>query len=219
MAEGIVSSHSLLVASQNVQPSQLVSELPAVAVNSVNRSSAHNEEMKIAWRYQNMRVIDTSPTGGQTFGHYYDLSKTMDKEVLESASIKYWDGESLRYGAESFENKAYSDLLKTVHQTMKDGQFLISDEPEKRNVLRIAIHSLGSRLWHSEREEKTSGDLLKFFYCLKSLLRNAYAVAVVTVPARHLENSVNCCLNGVASYFLAVAMMVIRFITLSGRVG
>ncbi|XP_015522053.1 elongator complex protein 4 isoform X1 [Neodiprion lecontei] len=189
MAEGVVSSHQLLVASQDLKPTQLVAELPAVAVDSITCPPPQDEKMQIAWRYQNMRKIDTSPTGGQPFGHYYDLTKTINKNIVEAASIKHWDGSDVRYTAESFGNNAYVDLLKTVQESIKDGQFSISSEPEKRNILRIAIHSLGSRLWLNEKEETMTGDLLKFFYCLKSLLRNAYAVAMVTIPAHHFDNS------------------------------
>lgn len=191
MAEGVVSSHPLLVASQNVKPSQLVSELPAVAVSSSVRPAAQDERMEIAWRYQNMKIIESSPLGGQAFGHFYDLSKTMDKETLDAASIRRWDGETLKYKAESFTNQAYVDLLKTIQETIKNGKFEVSSEPDKRNVLRIAIHSVGSRLWINDEDEKTSGDILRFFYSLKSLLRNSYAVAMVTVPTQHLDNSVS----------------------------
>ncbi|XP_012255806.2 elongator complex protein 4 [Athalia rosae] len=189
MAEGVVSSHSLFLASQSSKPAQLLSELPAVTTNSVACPTGPDEQMKIAWRYQNMKIMESSPSAGQTFGHYYDLTKTMNKELIEKVNVKIWDGETLKYRAESFENPAYIDLLKNIQETMKDGKFLLSSEPEKRNILRIAIHALGSRLWLNDKEESTSRDILKFFYCLKSLLRNAYAVAMVTVPTHHFNNA------------------------------
>ncbi|XP_015595052.1 elongator complex protein 4 [Cephus cinctus] len=191
MAEGIVSSHSLLIASRDTKPTQLLAELPAVAVSSSTKSKtqATDEQMKIAWRYQNMKIVDASPTGGQVFGRFYDLTKTMDSADIEHADIIKWDGNDLKCKAESFENNAYVDLLKTVQETLKHGQFLVSDNPEKRKILRIAIQSLGSRLWLCNTEESTRCDLLKFLYCFRSLLRSSYAVATITVPAQNFDNT------------------------------
>lgn len=193
MAEGIVTSQPLLVASQNVEPSEFVSELPAVITNTEPQAEVTNthEQIRIAWRYQNMKLVDSSPGGSQAFGHFYDLTKSMQQEFLQAADITKWHENSLQTQNTLFENPAYADLLNTIQRTLETGEYLISKTPEKRKILRIAIHSLGSRLWLCDREDSTHRDLLKFFYCFRALLRNSYAVGLITIPVNNFGNNVS----------------------------
>ncbi|EZA51157.1 hypothetical protein DMN91_005127 [Ooceraea biroi] len=195
MAEGIVTSQPLLVASNDVETAQLVSELPAVtnddAESDKRPEDKTDKEMKIAWRYQNMKMVDSSPEGGQTrgFGHYYDLSSTMQEDLIKTANIKHWHACYWPDQNHMFTNKAYYDLLRTIQRTLHEGQYFLSETPRERNILRIALHSLGSRLWLSDRDRSSNDDLVKFFYCFRTLLRNSYAVGVTTVPFYNFEHS------------------------------
>ncbi|XP_067215045.1 elongator complex protein 4 isoform X2 [Linepithema humile] len=192
MAEGVVTSQPILIASQDHQPSQFMSELPAV----INDSECHtktvdngNEQMKIAWRYQNMKLVDSSPAEDHTFGHFYDLTKSMQPDLLEHADIKQWHESNLQEQNNIFENTAYTDLLRTIQEILRDGQYFISDTPDKKRILRIAIHCLGSRLWLSDTETSSNHDLLKFLYCFRALLRNSYAVGIITTPVNNFDNT------------------------------
>ncbi|XP_018353520.1 PREDICTED: elongator complex protein 4 [Trachymyrmex septentrionalis] len=200
MAEGVVVSQPILIASQDVQPSHLVSGLPAVIDNSeelLHTKTTNNEDepMKIAWRYQKMKVVDSTPTGGQIFGHYYDLTKQMQKDLLEHADIKQWEFDEEmtldENSSHTFKNAAYTDLLCNVEKTLRDGQYFLSEPSEQKTkkILRIAIHSLGSRLWLSDTEEYSDSDLLKFLYCFRALLRNSYAVGIVTIPVNNFNSN------------------------------
>jgi len=196
MAEGVVVSQPVMIASQDVEPSQFVSGLPAVVEDSKERTKTTNnvdEPMKIAWRYQNMKVVDATPTGGQIFGHYYDLTKPMQQDILERADIKQWqNNEETLDKNNKFKNAAYTDLLCTIERTLRDGQhFLFEALNEKTKILRIAIHSLGSRLWLSDTEKDSNCDLLKFLYCFRALLRQSYAVGIVTIPVNNFDNTVS----------------------------
>lgn len=196
MAEGVVVSHPVLIASQDVQTSQLVSGLPAVLDSDERTTNRNNvdEPMKIAWRYQNMKMVDPTPTGGQIFGHYYDLTKVMQQDLLERADIKQWQNneETTLNKNNKFENAAYTDLLCTIERTLREGQYFISEAPNKKvKILRIATHSLGSRLWLGNTEKNSNRDLLKFIYCFRALLRQSYAVGVITVPVNNFDNSVS----------------------------
>ncbi|KAJ8878932.1 hypothetical protein PR048_019535 [Dryococelus australis] len=77
-----------------------------------------------------------------------------------------------------FSNPAYRDLLDMVQQRITAGSFGVLDAVEKRNVLRLAVLSLGSPLWYS-----SPTDLQLFLYCLRALLRSAYAICMVTIPS------------------------------------
>lgn len=191
MAEGIVTSQPILVASQDVEPSKFVSELPAV-VNDLDlqTETTNLEDMKIAWRYQNMRVVDSSPTGNQVFGHFYDLTKSMQQEFLEQADIKEWHRDNVEGQNTMFENTAYADLLCNIQETLRNGKYSINETPENRKILRIAIHSLGSRLWLCNTTDSSYRDLFKFLYCTRALLRNSYAVCLITTPVITFGNNV-----------------------------
>lgn len=193
MAEGVVTSQSLLVASQDTKPSELVSGLPAVINDSEpeKRMANVDEQMKIAWRYQNMKMVDSSPKGSQTFGHFYDLTKSIQQELLEQTDIKEWHENNVQRQSNIFENSAYTDLLCTIQETLENGQYFISETPEKRKILRIAIHSLGSRLWLCDTENSSHQDLSKFLYCFRALLRSSYSVGLITIPVNNFENAVS----------------------------
>lgn len=190
LAEGIVSTHSLFVASQDIRPDQLISELPAVVTNPTNHQETQiiDEKMQIAWRYQNMKIIDS--TNNQTLGHYYDLTKKMDKDTINTVKITKWDGENLKWDLSGFKNQAYVDLLKSIQEILKLDEFYVSANPKKRNILRIVIHSLGSRLWICDKDEDTQADLLKFFYYFRALMRSSYAVAAISVPSKNFQTNV-----------------------------
>lgn len=191
MAEGVVTAQPLLIGSKDIKTSHLVSEMPAVITDtkSIDEPSNSDEQMKIAWRYQNMKAIDPSPIGGQFFGHFYDLTKTMEKEVIEKADITQWYDDSCPVKDKIFNNTTYTNLLKCIQETLKKGQYSLLETPEKRQVLRIAIHSLGSRLWWSDSEDESHQDLLKFLYYFRAILRYSYAVGVITVPTEYFDKS------------------------------
>ncbi|KAI4501778.1 hypothetical protein M0802_003113 [Mischocyttarus mexicanus] len=184
IAEGIVSNHPLLIASQDTELSTLLSKIPAPITDTISEPNIESmdERMKIAWRYQNLRTVDSSPTGSRVFGHFYDLTKSMDKKVIDDANITQWNKPMKNMKNSFFENAAYEDLLKTIAKTLKSGKFFISDEPDKRNVLRISIDSLGSRMWFSDSRNNIYENISKFLYCLRALLRNSFAVASISIP-------------------------------------
>ncbi|KAL6256925.1 hypothetical protein P5V15_011860 [Pogonomyrmex californicus] len=195
IAEGVVVSQPILIASQDTESSRFASNLPEFIGDSdyYAETTPHNTDeipMKIAWRYQNMKTVNPIPQG-QTFGHYYDLTKRMQPELLERADIKQWQyNEEMTVDKNNkFENAAYADLLYTIEKTLREGHYFISETPDEKKILRIAIHSVGSRLWLADTETGSNRDLLKFLYCFRSLLRNSFAVGVITVPVINFENA------------------------------
>ncbi|XP_017789176.1 PREDICTED: elongator complex protein 4, partial [Habropoda laboriosa] len=194
MAESVVTNQPLLIASKDTKPTQFVSEIPAVAEDTKKfdplsyKKYKKDEEMQIAWRYQHMHLMHTLIKGNY-FGHYYDLTKPMKKEVIEKADITQWYDDSCPEKDSGFNNKAYTKLLVHIQETLKKGQYSISENPPKRQILRVVIHSLGSKSWFSDSEDDTHKDLLKFLFLFRALLRYHYAVGMVTVPTEVLDNS------------------------------
>lgn len=190
IAEGVVCEHPLFIASRDIEPNDLLSDLPALITDPISKPEMHtsDEQMKIAWRYQNLRTVDSSPMDGCSFGHYYDLTKSMDTEIIDKANITKWHEPEMNEKSYAFENLAYEDLLKSIARTLKTEKCYMADEVDKRKVLRISIGSLGSRLWLCDSEENTSKDILKFLYCLRSLIKHSFAVATISVPVENYDN-------------------------------
>ncbi|XP_069679227.1 elongator complex protein 4 [Periplaneta americana] len=190
LAEGAVCGHSLLVASLDSKCQSLVEELPApVQYDDAHPEVDADDKMTIAWRYQNMRAVQSSPTS-TSFGHHFDISKIMDSQTLKEANICYWTGPTVESKAEGrFTNSSYSDLLSLIQGKIEEGEFGIASNPEKRNILRIAVHSLSSPLWSEETQGSQFSDLVLFLYCLRSLLRSAYAVCMLTVPSHLFQDT------------------------------
>lgn len=91
----------------------------------------------------------------------------------------------------TFSNPAYHDLLESIKNKIRIGQFGVNDKPERRSILRIGIHALGSPMWLCDSSEgfmiPQNRDLNMFIYCLRALARSAFAIAFVTVPSHLLE--------------------------------
>ncbi|XP_050298855.1 elongator complex protein 4 [Anthonomus grandis grandis] len=206
LAEGLVSKHSLFVASQDVNPTYIVRNLPAVIESDPEKNDEVAQQinscdkLKIAFRYQN---VSKSPESQKMshFGHHFDLSKSISLSDIENSDIFYWTGQRIEGGFNTFLNPAYNDLLKSIRNKIKDGHFFLKDNPEKKTILRIGIHSLGSPMWLSPKKsiyslERHSQDLHMFIFCLRALVRSAHAVAMITIPSYlYDEDSVNRCIH------------------------
>ncbi|KAJ8958241.1 hypothetical protein NQ318_017384 [Aromia moschata] len=200
LAEGVVSKHSIFIASQDVNPSSIIKELPAVIESEpdleskVSKSSNGSDKMKIAFRYQNLPTSDSSTSTMKHIGHYFDISKNMSFSDIENSDICYWTGQRIENGSKTFSNPAYNELLKSIKNRIKEGKFFLKDNPGKRSILRIGIHCLGSPMWLPHRKSlhsiDSSRDLDMFIFCLRALVRSAFAVAVITVPT-HLYHEVS----------------------------
>lgn len=128
LAEGVLSNQALHVCSKDIDPSRLVcigdstvivykkrkgerfvillalqiNELPGPVEQETSDPSGEgnrDEEMTIAWRYQNMKVVSSVCTSQLHFCHYFDLMKTIDEGLIKDSDISYWtnkEGEFLK---------------------------------------------------------------------------------------------------------------------------
>lgn len=189
-AESVMTGHSLLLSSADLDPETLLQELPGPIIDDhVDEPTQKDDDnMKIAWRYRHLPRFQSSPAGIK-FGNYYDLTKTMPTDLVETISICKLEGSKLGHSftKSSNNNPKYSDLLKQIQEHINAGQFSTTDKPEKRNVLRIAIHSLGSPLWGENGGLKANEDydpsLPRFLLGLRAVLRTAFAACMLTVPS------------------------------------
>ncbi|NXT07668.1 ELP4 protein, partial [Prunella fulvescens] len=207
LAEGIVCGHDLFVASAKEHPDNILKELPAPLLDdscgkelgdeaAAVKSEDFQDSMKIAWRYQNLPKIETSPTTYTRFGHYYDISKKMPPELCQSAKLhSFYLHEELPFEPKMKTwnmNSGYARLLQCIQRIISQEGFDGSDPQKKqRNVLRIGIQSLGSILWGDDvccsDPPEDPQSLTKFLYVLRGLLRKSLSACIITVPAHLIQ--------------------------------
>ncbi|NXP50940.1 ELP4 protein, partial [Heliornis fulica] len=207
LAEGVVCGHELFVASAKEHPDNILKELPAPLLDDSHKKELGEEatvvkpediqdSMKIAWRYQNLPKMETSPTTSTKFGHYYDVSKTMSPELFQP--IK-WHSFYLPEEFSSpkkkahYMNSAYTRLLESIQRIISQEGFDCSDAQKKqKNILRIGIQNLGSMLWGddicSSDTPEDIHSLTKFLYVLRGLLRKSLSACIITVPTHLIQN-------------------------------
>ncbi|XP_064513074.1 elongator complex protein 4 isoform X8 [Pseudopipra pipra] len=152
LAEGIVCGHDLFVASAKEHPDNILKELPAPLLDdtcgkelgdeaAAVKSEDFQDSMKIAWRYQNLPKMEASPTPYTKFGHYYDISKKMSPELIQS--IK-WHSFYLHEEPSSQPkmktcnmNGAYVRLLQSLQRIIAQGGFDGSDPQNKAIMERV----------------------------------------------------------------------------------
>ncbi|NXG01095.1 ELP4 protein, partial [Sakesphorus luctuosus] len=208
LAEGVVCGHDLFVASAKEHPDNILKELPAPLLDetcgkelgdeaAAAKSEEFQDSMKIAWRYQNLPKVETSPTTFTKFGHYYDVSKKMSPELLQSIKWhSFYPHEELSSQPEMKAcnmNGVYARLLQSLQRIISQGGFDGSDPQKKpKNVLRIGVQSLGSLVWGDDvcctDTPEDIHSLTKFLYVLRGLLRKSLSACIITVPAHLIQN-------------------------------
>ncbi|XP_061820222.1 elongator complex protein 4 [Nerophis lumbriciformis] len=208
LAEGVVCRHELFLAAAHDHPDDIFQELPDPILDDVAmykpveqpRLSCDPQDsldaMKIAWRYQNLPKVQSALASSSRFGHYYDVSKTMEPEIRQAAKCHHFylaEHPSQSTATHSLMLHSYSALLKSIEEVINREGFQVAESMTKpRNILRIGLHSLGSALWGDDLccrdNPKHSHALTTFLYGLRALLRTSLAVAVVTVPSHLIQN-------------------------------
>ncbi|XP_006864921.1 PREDICTED: elongator complex protein 4 [Chrysochloris asiatica] len=208
LAEGILSGHTLLVASAKEDPADILQELPEPLLdenckkefdeNTCNHKTPEsNMEMKIAWRYQLLPKMETGPVSSSRFGHYYDISKRMPQELIQTSK---WHGfflpeelsSSIKVEPCSLTH-GYQKLLQFIQRIIYEEGFDGSNPQKKqKNILRIGIQNLGSPLWGDDvccaENRDNSHSLTKFLYVLRGLLRTSLSACIITMPSHLIQN-------------------------------
>ncbi|XP_057606194.1 elongator complex protein 4 isoform X2 [Hippopotamus amphibius kiboko] len=207
LAEGIVTGHTLLVASAKEDPADILQELPAPLLDDnckkecdedvCNHETESRMKMKIAWRYQLLPKMEAGPVSSSRFGHYYDVSKRIPQELIEPSK---WHGFFLPEKISSTVNvepcslhHGYIKLLRFIQNIICEEGFDGSNPQKKqKNILRIGIQNLGSPLWGDDicctENCDNSHSLTKFLYMLRGLLRTSLSACIITMPTHLIQN-------------------------------
>nr|CAG4649557.1 EOG090X0ALT [Scapholeberis mucronata] len=163
LAEGTLHNNFLLTATLNESPWDILNNLPSsVAEVRETKLAETKEELKIAWRYENLSVGDSQEKTGKVF----DLSIPY---ILPESTLK---------------SQYCVNLLRTVDNAIKKWQL---DSGSNSNLLRVVVSSFGSPYWKLDSQSST--DLTATLLLLKSLARSANVVIVVTIPHQLLDKN------------------------------
>lgn len=92
-----------------------------------------------------------------------------------------------RYNLHNFflGNSYYENLLLKLANEIDNNNFATQSNIKlaDRNILRVAIQSLASPFWKNNSECTSFHNFCTFLYKFKALIRSAFAVAIVSVPA------------------------------------
>ncbi|XP_011360849.1 elongator complex protein 4 isoform X1 [Pteropus vampyrus] len=208
LAEGIISGHTLLVASAKDEPAEILQELPAPLLDDNckrefdegvynHETSESNIKMKIAWRYQLLPKMEAGPVSSSRFGHYYDSSKKIPQELLDASKCHGFflpEKISSTLNVESCSlTHGYIQLLQFIQKIIYEEGFDGSNPQKKqKNILRIGIQNLGSPLWGDDvcctENCDNSYSLTKFLYILRGLLRTSLSACIITMPTHLIQN-------------------------------
>lgn len=199
LAESVMTGQSVFLASAGIHPKNILKDLPQPVLDETHATQdtqIQSDQMKIAWRYQHQNKFESNPTSVK-FGHFYDLTHCMNEELINKVSMTLVDVSQLIDSSQLQDVQvkepklcAYEKLLQRIQETIIKRQFRTQDKPAKRNILRIALHSVGSPLWGDLSTCDVGGSspemdimLPRFFLGLRYILRSAFAVAMITVPS------------------------------------
>ena len=180
ISEGIVNDHCIFLGDLNEDSQELLKTLPSPCTVDVEKykNPSSKEQMTIAWRYQDQKLQSNDPTG---FNHNYDLTKYMEKSIVDKADLDTW-----KKCSECDEDKTnYFCLLKKIKQKIESASLLTSREKIPSNIMRVVLNSFGSPPWGMELSSNNKNEwakLTKFLYCLKAAIRNSFSVAILTIP-------------------------------------
>ncbi|ESN92260.1 hypothetical protein HELRODRAFT_89732 [Helobdella robusta] len=194
LAEGVASNHELFVANLDHDPQYFINALPGIFDTTAIRNDKlptqkkeSDDELKIAWRYKNMR---SQVCVSDQFGHYFDISKKMDVELLEKCKINYFKNMEISENPESVSSHMWN-LANEVKSLIESANYSTSSQTKHENILRICISSLASPLWNNvgEDEKDFASSVCRFLLSLRHLMRTSYAVCLITLPPGLFQGS------------------------------
>lgn len=167
-------------------------------------NAIQNDEMRIAWRYNNLDKVDAEQGGGNQKNSYtFDLSQSVEDGSLDSLDVtligKDKNDEVHSKPDTIFHNPAYVSLIEKLQEKLSESTFEAvggqssplsssSSSTESKNLLRICIESFGSPLWYTEHFTE---DICLFLTILKAAVRVSLSVCCITVPT-HLFQYIVC---------------------------
>ncbi|VDK18368.1 unnamed protein product [Anisakis simplex] len=197
---GVIHKHSLLIASPSRDPSEVLSKLPQKVEEKVDERSSESssigdvEPMKIAWRYASVPKVDSS-IKGQRLNKQYDLTKTMDRALIDCCDISKYPSDETSASYSQLWNQLIQILSCQKYRPLNALNGDSNSSSSERNLLRIVIEGeriileqihvttldFGSPMWSDSEME------LKFMARLRTLINDYYVVVMLTVNSNSID--------------------------------
>ncbi|XP_065170843.1 elongator complex protein 4 [Atheta coriaria] len=207
LVEGVACGQHSVTVSLDHDPNELLKNLPALAKEQP-KDKGHNkqddQQMKIAFRYQN---LPTNEKEAQSiFGHYYDLSESMPSQDIDSNHHMCFSEDNILLGQDKnlFKNKTLNSVINHINKLVQDSKFANDGNFSNKNILRVCIHQLGTLMWDDLDE------LAKFMYFLRCILRNCFAIAMISIPT-HLNEKLKKIYNARLINACDIALRLVSF--------
>lgn len=182
-----MSEHGVFIASANENPMTILNHLPEPILFEEETTAGTQDNMKIAWRYENSPQIQTTISQYSKYGHYYNISKNMPKQLIENTATSCYDLKK-EAGKNSSATKfnMFHFVLSKLNAFIQENNYSVetaTKSGKKLNILRIALPSFGSPSWGTVGTGQNSvQDILRFLICLRTIARNSLVVCWITVP-------------------------------------
>lgn len=184
------------------------------ANTSTTKINQTNDEMRIAWRYNNLDKIDSEQgSGSQNDGknsYTFDLSQPIESGALSELDLTVFGDDNYKIvdaNPSIFNNSVYASLLQALQSKFNDETFQCNsnsgnvtgmDKATKKNLLRICIQSMGSPLWWNENFTQ---DICLFLTILKAVVRASLTVCCITMPTHLFKHFVSSHANVFFPFF------------------
>lgn len=186
--------HEIFLASLDKSPEKMMQSLPCPVQSQETEASSSQspENMVIAWRYEQKKK-HSSQAKRLSLGHNLDLKTDMSSEMLMNSEKFCWGGfeKCCSYQNDSSRNP-YRELFKDLNNLVTRRQLTAGNRRAETNIMRVAIHSIGSFSWGNELNHELQDhaweELTTFFSLLHSLLRDSYSVGFLTVPSHRFAD-------------------------------
>lgn len=186
IAEGVVNGHGIYLASTENTSDSFMNHLPAPVTVDDDMLQTANDEMKIAWRYQNCPQVQTTTSTHSNYGNYYDISRTMSEELLRKSNMSYLNlREALENHTCDEEFDMFRHLVTEINDHIFENRWTIpsSLDPKKElNILRIVVPGFCSPFWSTGCGNINVTSAMRSLCCLRSIVRNSLSVCLITLP-------------------------------------
>nr|ACI49067.1 hypothetical protein Cbre_JD09.011 [Caenorhabditis brenneri] len=177
LAEGLHHGHQCFIADPTEDPKETIlkvipsrkAEDDQKKENSTAPMSGADENMKIAWRYGNVKQVSSAigPSGTE---NQYDFSKP-----VESPSVEVYNDEI--YSLSGLYKHLSEIVQKNEAHTKSSGR-----GGPKKNLLRVVLKNIDMEIWEDYKS------LGRFLCCLRSLARSSYMIVYITANSYRVPN-------------------------------
>lgn len=176
LAEAVQRKHDIFLASLDDDPTQLLRTVPRPSGESTKVAEKQpveeSDDMRIAFRYNQLPKVDSEIPGSSSSTSSYDLSTSISEADLAPLAVTCYEDTS-------------NGLISALKQVASKDVY---SKEDPKNLLRICIKSFGSPLWYSDTNFGRS--LLTTLLQLKAVVRNTNSVCLLSIPV-HLLNTLD----------------------------